>query len=104
MFKLDLEKARGTESKLATSIGIIVKAREFQKDIYLCFTDYTKAFVWITTIWKILQEMEIPGHLSCLLEICMQVKKQQLEPDMEKQTDSKLGKEYWRLHIVTLII
>ena len=38
--------------------------------------------------------MGIPDHLTCLLKICMQVKKQQLEPDMEKQTGSKLGKEY----------
>ena len=50
--------------------------------------------VWITTNWKILKEMGIPDHLTCLLKICMQVKKQQLELDMEKQTVSKLEKEY----------
>ena len=50
--------------------------------------------MWITTNWKILQEMGIPDHLTCLLRICMQVKKQQLEPDMEQWTASKLGKEY----------
>ena len=50
--------------------------------------------VWITTNWKILEEMGIPDHLTCLLEICMQVKKQSLEPEMEQQTCSKLGKEY----------
>ena len=43
------------------------KAREFQKNIYFCFIDYTKTFVWITTNWKILQQMEIPDHLTCLL-------------------------------------
>ena len=43
------------------------KAREFQKNIYFCFIDYTKAFVWIKTNWKILPEMGIPNHLTCLL-------------------------------------
>ena len=43
------------------------KAREFQKNIYFCFIDYTKAFVWITTNWKILKEMGIPDHFICLL-------------------------------------
>ena len=45
-------------------------------------------------LWKILKEMGIPDHLTCLLRNCMQVKKQQLESDMEQQTGSKLGKEY----------
>ena len=43
------------------------KAREFQKNIYFCFIDYVKAFVWITTNWKILIKMGIPDHLTCLL-------------------------------------
>ena len=50
--------------------------------------------VWITIDWKVLKEMGIPDHLICLLEICMQVRKQQLELDMEQQTGSKSGKEY----------
>ena len=60
------------------------KAREFQKNIYFCFIDYTKAFDCVdrNKLWKILQEVGIPDHLTCLREICMQVKKQQLEPDM----------------------
>ena len=45
-------------------------------------------------LWKILKDMGIPDHLTCLLKICMQVKKQQLELDMEQQTGSKSGKEY----------
>ena len=45
-------------------------------------------------LWKILQEMGIPGHLTCLLRKLYEVKKQQLEPDMEQQTGSKSGKEY----------
>ena len=50
--------------------------------------------VWITMNWKILKEMGIPDHLTCLLRSLMQVKKQQLESDMEQQTGSKLEKEY----------
>ena len=69
------------------------KAREFQKNIYLCFIDYTKAFGVITTNWKILKEMGIPDHLTSW-ETSMHVRKQQLELDMGQQTGSKLGKEY----------
>ena len=67
MFKLDLEKAEEPEIKLPTCVGSSKKAREFQKNIYFCFIDYYKAFVWITTNWKILKEMGIPDHLTCLL-------------------------------------
>ena len=72
------------------------KAREFQKNIYFCFIDYDKAFDCVdhNKLWKILKEMGIPDHLTYLLRICMQVMKQQLEPDIEQQTGSKLGKEY----------
>ena len=66
MFKLVLEKAEEPEIKLLVR-WMIEKAREFQKDIYLCFIDYAKAFVCITTYWKILKEMGIPDHLTCLL-------------------------------------
>ena len=66
------------------------KAKEFQKNIDFSFIDYAVVLtVWITTNWKILEEMGIPDHLTC-----MQVKKQQLEPDMKQQTGSKLEKEY----------
>ena len=67
MFKLDLEKAEEPEIKLQTSAGSLKKTREFQKNIYFCFIDYAKAFMWITTNWKILQEMGIPDHLTCCL-------------------------------------
>ena len=63
MFKLVLEKAE----EIANFRWIIEKAREFQKNIHFCFTDYAKTFVRITTNWKIIQEMEIPDHLTCLL-------------------------------------
>ena len=101
MFKLDLEKAEEPEIKLSTSIGSL-KKQEFHKNIYLCFTDYAKAFDCVdhNKLWKILQEMGITDHLTW--EICMQVKKQQLELDVEQQTGSKSGKS--RLYIVTLLI
>ena len=67
-----------------------------QKNIYFCFVDYTKAFdcVGHNKLWKILKEMGIPGQLTCLLRNLMHVKKQQLEPEEEQWTDSKLWKEY----------
>ena len=75
---------------------ITEKARAFQKTIYFCFIDYAKAFDGVDhdKLWKIFQEMGIPDHLSASWEICMQVRKQQLELEMEQQTGSKLGKEY----------
>ena len=61
-------KGRGTRDQFANIHWIIKKAREFQKNIYFCFIDYTKAFVWITTnCGKFLNEMGIPDHLTCLL-------------------------------------
>ena len=90
MFKLDLEKAEEPEIKLPTSAGSS-KRQEFQKNIYFCFIDYAKAFGCVNhnKLWKILKEMGIPDHLTCLREICRQVRKQQLEPDMEQHTGSK---------------
>ena len=89
-------KARRTRDQSANICCIIEKAREFQKNTYFCFIDYAKAFDCVdhNKLWKILQEMGIPDLLTCLLQICMQVKKQQLLLDMEQQTGSKLGKEY----------
>ena len=70
------------------------KAREFQKNI--CFIDYAKAFDCVdhNKLCTILKGMGIPDHVTCLLRNLMQVRKQQLEPNMEQQTGSKLGKEY----------
>ena len=53
-------KGRGTRDQIANICWIIEKAREFQKNIYFCFIDYAKSFVWITINWKILKEMGIP--------------------------------------------
>ena len=62
-------KGRGTRDQIANIHWIIEKAREFQKNIYFCFTDYTKAFHSVdhNKLWKILKEMGIPDHLTCLL-------------------------------------
>ena len=70
---------------------IINKRREFQKNIYFCFIDYAKAFACMehNKLWKILIEMEYQTTLPASWEICMQVKKQKLELDMEQQTGSK---------------
>jgi len=90
-------KGRGTRDQIANIHWIIEKARGFQKTIYFCFIDYAKAFDCVdhNKLWKILKEMGMPDHLTCLLRnLYVQVKKQQLEPAMKQQTGSKLGKEY----------
>ena len=83
-------KGRGTRDQIANICWMIEKAREFQKDIYLCFIDYAKAFLWITTYWKILKEIGIPDHLTCLLRN-LYAGQEATEPDMEQWTGSKLG-------------
>ena len=84
-------KGRETRDQIANIHWIIEKVREFQKNIYFCFIDYAKAFDCVdhNQLWKILKEIGIPDHLTCLWEICMQVRKQQLELDMEQQIGSK---------------
>ena len=84
-------KGRGTKDQIANIRWIIKKSREFQKNIYFHFIDYAKAFDSVdhNKLWKILKEMRIPAHLTCLLRNCMQARKQQLELDMEQQTGSK---------------
>ena len=67
--QIGFRKGRGSRYPIANIHWIIEKAREFQKNIYFCFIDYTKAFdcVAYNKLWKILKEMEIPDHLTCLL-------------------------------------
>ena len=86
-------KDRGTKDQVSNIRWIIEKAREFQKNIYFCFIDCAKSFVWITTnCGNFLRRWEYQATLSASSEACMQVKKQQLKPDMEQWTGSKLGK------------
>ena len=89
-FQVGFRKGRGTRDQIANICWIMEKARKFQKSIYVCFIDYAKAFDCVNhnKLWKILKEMGIPDHLTSW-EICMQVRKQQLELDMEQQTGSK---------------
>ena len=84
-------KGRGTRDQIANIRWVIKKAREFQKNIYFCFIDYAKAFDCVdhNKLWKILKEMEYQTTWRASWEICMQVRKQQLELDMEQQTGSK---------------
>ena len=89
-------KDRGTRDQIANICWIIEKAREFQRNIYFCFIDYAKAFDCVdhNKLWEILKEMRIPDHMTCLLRNLYQVRKQQIELDMEQQTGSKQKKEY----------
>ena len=115
MFKLDLEKAEEPEIKLKTSIGSSKKQESSRKTSISALLIMPKLLtVWITTnCGKFFKRWEYQTTWPSSWEICMQVRKQQLELDMEKQTGSKLGKEYvkavWersmsRLYIVTLLI
>ena len=96
-------KDRGTRDQIANIHWIIQKAREFQENIYFCFIDYAKGFDWVdhNKLWKILQEMEYQTTWPASWEIYMQVKKEQLELDMEQQTGSKSGKEYLKAVYLT---
>ena len=96
MFKLDLENAEEPEIKLPTSVGSW-KMQENSRKIptTASLTMLKHLTVWITTNYgKFLKRCEYQTTLPTSCETCMQIKKQQLELDMEKQTDSKLGKEY----------
>ena len=84
-------KGRGTRDQIANICWIIEKARKFQKNIYFCFIDYAKVFDCVdhNKLWKILKEMGIPENGNTAWETYMQIRKQQLELDMEQQTGSK---------------
>ena len=89
MFKLYFEKAKEPEIKLPTSVGSSKKTREFQKNIYFCFIDYAKTFDCVddNKLWKILKEMGIPDHLTCLLR--------NLDTDQEAQVRTRHGTRNW---------
>ena len=89
-------KGRGTRDQIANIHWSIKKAREFQKNIYFCFIDYAEVFACVdhNKVWKILKEMGIPDHLTCLLRNLYAGQEATVSTDMEQQTGSKLGKEY----------
>ena len=91
MFKLDLEKAEETNCHLLDH-----RKREVQKNIYFCFIDYAKVFDCVDhyKLSKILKEMGIPDHLTCLLTYLHAGQEATVELDVEQQTGSKSGKEY----------
>ena len=84
-------KGRGTRDQIANIRWIMAKAREFQKNIYFCFIDYAKAFVCVdrNKLWKIWKRWEYQTTWPASWETYMQVRKQQLELEMEQQTGSK---------------
>ena len=89
--QVGFRKGKGTRDQIADICWIIEKAKEFQKNIYICFIDYTKAF---DCVGKFLKEMGIPDHLTCSLRNLFAGQKQQLDLDIKQRTGSKLGKEY----------
>ena len=95
MFKLVLKKAEEPEIKLPASVGSSKKQESSRKNVYFCFIDYAKAFDCVVhnKLWKILQEMGMPDHLTCLLRN-LYAGQEALELDVEQQTGSKLGKKY----------
>ena len=84
--------SRETRDKIANILWIMEKAREFQKNIYFCFIDYAKTFDCVESfhkkLWKILKEMGIPDHLTCLLRN-LYAGQEATGQDMEQQTGSK---------------
>ena len=89
-------KGRGTRHQIANICWIIEKAREFQKNVYFCLTDYAKAFDCVdhNKLWKILKEMGIPDHLTCLLRNLYADQEVLVRTGHGKQTGSKSAKEY----------
>ena len=84
-------KGRGTRDQTANICWIIEKGREFQKNIYFCFINYPQS-LWLCG--KFFKRWEYQTNLPASWEICVQVMKQQLEPDMKEQTSSKSGRKY----------
>ena len=97
-------KGRGTRDQIASIHWITEKGREFQKNIYFCFIDYTKAFDCVDhyKLWKILKEMGIPDHLTCLLRNLYAGQEATVTTWHGTMDCSKLGTS--RLYIVTLLI
>ena len=87
----DFRKGRGTKDHIANMCWIIEKARQFQKNISFCFIDYAKAFDYVdhSKLWKILKEMGLPDHLSCLLRNLYAGQEATIRTGHEQQTGSK---------------
>ena len=98
IFKLDLEKNRGTRDEIANIHWIIEKAREFQKNIYFFFIDYAKAFDCMdhNKLWKILQEIGIPDHRTRFLWNLYAGQEATVSTGHGTMEQLKLGKEYFK--------
>ena len=85
--KAGFREGRVTRDQIANNCWITEEAIELQKSFYFCFIDCAIAFYYVdhSKLWRILKEMRIPDHLTCLWETFMQVKKQHLELNMEQQ-------------------
>ena len=99
-------KGRGTRDQIANVHKIIEKVRQFQKNIYFCFIDYLKAFdcVGHNKLWKILQEMGTPGHLSCLLRNLYWSRSDSWNWTWNNRLVPNRERSMSRLYIVTLLI
>ena len=89
-------KGRGTRDQITNIHWIIEKTREFQRNICFCFIEYAKAFDYVdhNKLWKILKDIGVPDHLTCLVRNLYAGQEATVKPDMEQQIGSKLGKEY----------
>ena len=101
----EFRKGRGTRDQISSIWWIIEKARKFQKNMYFCFIDYAKAFVWIAANQKILQEMGMPDHLTCLLTNLYAGQGTTVRTGHGTMDWFQIGKGVMsRLYIVTLLI
>ena len=105
MFKMDLEKAEEPEIKLPTSARLS-KKQEFQKNTYFCFIKYTKAFDCMdhNKLWKILKDIGIPDHLTCLLRNLYVDQEATVRTNMEQQTGPNWERSTPKLYVVTLLV
>ena len=94
--QVGFRKGRGTSNQTANICWITEKAREFQKNIHFCFVDYAKAFDCVdhNKLWKILKEMGIPDHFTCLQRNQYGGQEATARSRLEQQTGSKSGKEH----------
>ena len=99
-------KDRGTRDQIANIHWIMKKAREFQKNIYICFIDYAKTFACVdhSKLWEILKEMGTPDHLTCLLKNLYAGQEATVRTGHGTTGWFQIGKGVHRLYIVTLLI
>ena len=102
----ECRKGRGTGDQIANVCLIIEKAREFQKNIYFCFIDYAKAFDCVdhNKLWKILQEMGIPDHLTCLLRNLYEGQEATVRTEHETMEWFQIGKGVHQGRILSLYL